>query len=394
LSLLRKGDADILARRVQLQDELSIFDVLLGQCGAVNLHIWHVHSLPGFEFASANNLDLELSLRDLLHDLDFHETILDEQHGADHTRLHQGVLLYGWLHGDTARPNVVGVILADAELQDVAAVKVDVGARATRDLGHPELRALKVTKALHLLAHIFGVLPDKRIDPLEVSIAAMGAVQSEDVRTRLDHLRDHLLTPGGWSQARNHLGLALAVIHLPGLVCLVHEVIVQHLRHKVVLHALCLEDCVGFGPYRLQGEVAGGGLAAEHHGVGTIPNGVLQVSNLCPGRHRLVDHTLDHLGGRDHKQARLLCLFDQELLCEGYSLYLEFHAEVSSCYHQGLRLRDDAVDVRQCLGLLDLGADLRPLLLGHLQPVHDVDELLKVLGLLREGDTDVLDGRV
>ena len=45
-----------------------------------------------------------------------------------------------------------------------------------------------------LLAKLLGSLADERVDALEVAAAAVGAVQSEDVGTGLDHLGDHLLT--------------------------------------------------------------------------------------------------------------------------------------------------------------------------------------------------------
>mmetsp|Transcript_51169 Transcript_51169/g.111071 ORF Transcript_51169/g.111071 Transcript_51169/m.111071 type:complete len:262 (+) Transcript_51169:729-1514(+) len=161
-----------------------------------------------------------------------------------------------------------------------------------------------------------------------------------------------------------------------------------------MLHGLRLSAHRSLRPDRVQWILATCRLAAEHDSVGAVPDRIGHIADLCPRRHRGLDHALAHLGGCDDKETGLLGSGYEQLLRKGHTVDAQFHSKVPASDHQSLRLRDDAVDVRQCLGLLDLGADLGPLLFWNLQPVHDVDELLKVLGLLREGNADVLHRRI
>ena len=43
------------------------------------------------------------------------------------------------------------------------------------------------------LGGVLGILADQRVDALEVTTAAVRAIQAEDVRSGLDHLGNHLL---------------------------------------------------------------------------------------------------------------------------------------------------------------------------------------------------------
>jgi len=79
LGLLGEGHANVLHWGVQLEQVLGIFDVFLRERGAVDLHIWDVHALPGFELAPLDNFHLELRFRDLFNDVDLHEPVLNEQ---------------------------------------------------------------------------------------------------------------------------------------------------------------------------------------------------------------------------------------------------------------------------------------------------------------------------
>mmetsp|Transcript_59734 Transcript_59734/g.139772 ORF Transcript_59734/g.139772 Transcript_59734/m.139772 type:complete len:265 (-) Transcript_59734:403-1197(-) len=222
----------------------------------------------------------------------------------------------------------------------------------------------------------------------------MGAVEAEDVSTSFDHLGDHFLAPGRWSQAGHNLCPPLAVIHLAWLVGFVAEVVDAKPGHQQILDTLRFQRGCSLGHDGFAGELAACSLTAEHDGICTIPDGVLKVTDLGPGRNWVLNHAFDHLRGVDHEKALVLGLSDEVFLRKWHPLELQLDAQVSPGHHQSLGLGDDAVDVGQGLGLLDLGADLRALLLRNVEAIHDVDELLKVLALLHEGDADVLDGRI
>mmetsp|Transcript_59735 Transcript_59735/g.139777 ORF Transcript_59735/g.139777 Transcript_59735/m.139777 type:complete len:207 (-) Transcript_59735:859-1479(-) len=60
LPLLDKGHADVLDRRVQLQEILCILDVLRRQRGAVDLEVRDVDALAGLQLSSTGDLHLQL----------------------------------------------------------------------------------------------------------------------------------------------------------------------------------------------------------------------------------------------------------------------------------------------------------------------------------------------
>mmetsp|Transcript_79757 Transcript_79757/g.165717 ORF Transcript_79757/g.165717 Transcript_79757/m.165717 type:complete len:255 (-) Transcript_79757:736-1500(-) len=220
----------------------------------------------------------------------------------------------------------------------------------------------------------------------------MRAVQSEDVRAGRNHLGDHLLAPRRGAQRGNDLRPPLAVVHLSGLQGLADAVVVEESGHDEVLHGLGLKHCSGLGPNGLERILAAGGLSTQHHCVGAIPDGVLKIGDLGTCWHGVFDHALDHLRRRDDEEACFLGFRDEQLLSEGHPVHTKLDAQISSSDHQGLALGDDAIDVGEGLRLLNLGADLRSTIGRDVQTVHDVDELLQILGLLRKGDADVLDG--
>eukprot|EP00966_Prymnesium_polylepis_P161676 3736711-Prymnesium_polylepis.1 len=69
----------------------------------------------------------------------------------------------------------------------------------------------------------------------------------------------------------------------------------------------------------------------------------------------------------------------------------QLDAQVAASDHEPAREREDLVDVAQRRRLLDLGDDRGPRVLRHALGVHDVDELLDVLPLLRERERNVVD---
>mmetsp|Transcript_92386 Transcript_92386/g.162959 ORF Transcript_92386/g.162959 Transcript_92386/m.162959 type:complete len:223 (-) Transcript_92386:1057-1725(-) len=218
----------------------------------------------------------------------------------------------------------------------------------------------------------------------------MRAVEAEDVRTSLDHLRNHLLAPRCWAKTRHNLCLPHAVIQDTWLVAFIHDGTVVDLRLEEIASGLCLEcggclrhDC-------LEGELPGGGLSTQHYCISAIPDSVLQIAHLGPRRNWSHDHALHHLRRSDDKQACRFCLGNQQLLRERHTLNLHLDTEVTTSNHQGLRFLDDTINVCQCLRLLNLWANLWPLLCWDVHAIHDVNQLLTILSFLCEGDADVL----
>mmetsp|Transcript_63362 Transcript_63362/g.142914 ORF Transcript_63362/g.142914 Transcript_63362/m.142914 type:complete len:308 (-) Transcript_63362:34-957(-) len=72
----------------------------------------------------------------------------------------------------------------------------------------------------------------------------------------------------------------------------------------------------------------------------------------------------------------------------------ELDAQVAARHHEATAQGHYLVDVVEGLGLLDLGADVGPLVGGHVETVHYVDQLLQVLALLGKGDANVVYGRL
>jgi len=139
-------------------------------------------------------------------------------------------------------------------------------------------------------------------------------------------------------------------------------------------------------------EVARGRFAAEHDGVGAVAHRVEDVAALRPGRDRVGDHGLHHLRRHNHgKQAVLFGSCHKKLLRKGNSGVAQLDAQIAARHHEAAAQGHDFVDVVQGLGFLDFGAQVGALFLGHLEAVHDVDELLHVAGFLSERHADVVD---
>jgi len=164
----------------------------------------------------------------------------------------------------------------------------------------------------------------------------MGAVQAENVRAGFDHLRDHLLAPGGRTQRGDHLRLTLAVIHLPRLVGFIHDGAVLDLRLEEVADGLRFQRSICLGHDRLARKLAACSFSAQHDGVAAVEHSILQVAHLGPGWHRVLNHALHHLRCVNHKQARLLGPGNEQLLRERHALELQLDAQIPPGDHQGL----------------------------------------------------------
>jgi len=192
LAFLCKRHADVLTRGIQSQQILCVLDILFCQCSTVNFHIRHVDTLTCLQLATLHHLHLQFHVRELLHDLNFHQAVLNQQFNAHFGCFHKGPLLYCGLHGDASRPDMVIVVFANSKFEDVAFNQWD---RITLKLCHSELRTLKISKDLNFASQFLGQSADKRVDTLKVAPTAVGAVQAEDVSSCHDHLWEHFLAP-------------------------------------------------------------------------------------------------------------------------------------------------------------------------------------------------------
>ena len=83
---------------------------------------------------------------------------------------------------------------------------------------------------------------------------------------------------------------------------------------------------------------------------------------------------------------------EKPLTIGGWTRSLPTDVEASASFvARTARELEDLVNVLERGGLLDLGDDVGPRVHGHTLGVHQVDELLDVLRLLREGEGNVVD---
>mmetsp|Transcript_510 Transcript_510/g.1397 ORF Transcript_510/g.1397 Transcript_510/m.1397 type:complete len:512 (+) Transcript_510:699-2234(+) len=111
------------------------------------------------------------------------------------------------------------------------------------------------------------------------------------------------------------------------------------------------------GGDRVDGEVAVGGFATQHHAVSAVQDGVGHVRHFGACRARVLDHALQHLSRRHHHLACQVALGDHHLLRKRHLLRRDLHAQVTTRHHDAVRERQDLVKVAQALGVLDLADD-------------------------------------
>ena len=97
----------------------------------------------------------------------------------------------------------------------------------------------------------------------------------------------------------------------------------QGIRHRAGQMAvngtlgIILFDPAGDGRHRLNGfhwEIADGCFVGEHHCIGAIQNGVGHIAHFSAGGSRAGGHRIQHLGGRDDRNAQAVGFPDQFLL--------------------------------------------------------------------------------
>ena len=166
-------------------------------------------------------------------------------------------------------------------------------------------------------------------------------------------------------------------------------------RESLELVLLGLDDDPRHRPHRLRRVVAGGGFAREHQRVGAVEDGVRDVGGLGARRPWLDHHRFEHLGRHDDRLAEPAPGGNDPLLQHRDLVQGNLDAEIAARHHDGVRSRDDLVDVRDRRRTLELGDDRnRRAMLGDDRPDRrdvarpaDVarGEVVGVLGD-REGD--------
>ena len=107
----------------------------------------------------------------------------------------------------------------------------------------------------------------------------------------------------------------------------------------------------------LQGILAAGGLAGEHDAAGAVEHRIGHIGHLRPGGPGVAHHGVQHLGGSDHRLARLKPLSDDLLLEDGHLGGGDLHPQVTPGHHDAVGGLQDLVDVVHALLILDLGDD-------------------------------------
>ena len=100
------------------------------------------------------------------------------------------------------------------------------------------------------------------------------------------------------------------------------------------------------------------GLGRQHQRVGAVEHGVGDVADLGPGRRRGGHHRLQHLRGRDHRDAELDALPHDRLLQVRHVLERAVDAEVAPGDHDRVRHGEDLGEVPERRARLDLGDEL------------------------------------
>ena len=143
----------------------------------------------------------------------------------------------------------------------------------------------------------------------------------------------------------------------------------------------------GHGLEGLDGVGAGSRLARQHDGGSAVVNGVGHVRDLGTGGAGVVDHAVQHLGSRDDGLAEGVGAVDDGLLDAGQLGEVDLDTQVAAGDHDRVGRRQDAVDVLDALGVLDLGDDA-DLGVVHIQQVAD---LIHILCGAHEGSCDEIE---
>jgi hypothetical protein len=138
--------------------------------------------------------------------------------------------------------------------------------------------------------------------------------------------------------------------------------------------------------------VADGRLAREHHRVRPVEDGVGDVRGLRASGAALVDHRVEHLRGRDDRDARLVTPPDDPFLDHRDVLQRALDAQIPACDHHAVGGVDDAFEVVDGHVALYLGDD-RDVDAALLEFGADAVDVLAVADETRRDEVDLFLGR-
>ena len=116
-------------------------------------------------------------------------------------------------------------------------------------------------------------------------------------------------------------------------------------------------DATGDGCHRfdcLHRVVTDRGLIGQHHRIGSIQNRVGHVTHFRAGGAGTGSHRIEHLGGRDDRNAQAVGLVDQILLQQGNVLGGHLHTEIAAGHHHTVTQGKDGVDLIDGFEFFDL----------------------------------------
>mmetsp|Transcript_19112 Transcript_19112/g.38510 ORF Transcript_19112/g.38510 Transcript_19112/m.38510 type:complete len:374 (+) Transcript_19112:236-1357(+) len=136
------------------------------------------------------------------------------------------------------------------------------------------------------------------------------------------------------------------------------------------------------------GMLAVGGLAGKHDAVGTVQDGVGNVGALGTGGTGILDHTLEHLSGRDDGLTGNVGLTDHVLLCQKHLLGWDFHTQITTGHHDSIGGGKNLHIVLQSLQVFDFAYNLDVLsaILGK-----EAADLAHIACLTNKGGGDEVD---
>jgi hypothetical protein len=145
--------------------------------------------------------------------------------------------------------------------------------------------------------------------------------------------------------------------------------VVPQRRHHGGRVVLDLGDDPGHRRDRLHRMPSDAGLAGQHHRVSAVQHRVGHVGGLGPGRPRVLDHRLEHLGRDDCRLGRLPARLRGPLLHQRHPLQRHLHAEVAAGHHDPVERGQHRGQLGDRLRLLQLGQHRNgPALLGQHRP--------------------------
>lgn len=124
-----------------------------------------------------------------------------------------------------------------------------------------------------------------------------------------------------------------------------------------------------------------GSLARQHNAVGTVSDGVSNVTDLGTSGTRVLDHGLEHLGSTDDRLAGQVAHGNKLLLGSEDLGGRDLNTEITTGNHDTVRLSKNLGEVVETLAVLNLGDDLNVLALL----TKDLADVLDVLGTADEG---------